>query len=30
VTHHAAASPGLLGAGVEASARFLGIDAVRL
>ena len=29
-THHAAASPGLLGAGVEASARFLGIDAVRV
>jgi L-arabinose isomerase len=30
VTHHAAASPGLLGAGVEACARFLGIDAVRV
>jgi L-arabinose isomerase len=30
VTHHAAASPGLLGAGVEASARFLGIEAVRI
>jgi len=30
VTHHAAASPGLLGAGVEAIARFLGIDAVRV
>jgi L-arabinose isomerase len=28
VTHHAAASPGLLGAGVEAIARFLGIEAV--
>jgi L-arabinose isomerase len=28
VTHHAAASPGLLGAGVEATARFLGIEAV--
>jgi L-arabinose isomerase len=30
VTHHAAASPGLLAAGVEASARFLGIEAVRV
>jgi L-arabinose isomerase len=30
VTHHASASPGLLGAGVEASARFLGIEAIRI
>ncbi len=30
VPHHAAASPGLLGSGVETSARFLGIEAVRV
>jgi L-arabinose isomerase len=30
VTHHAAATPGLLGARIEATARFLGIESVRV